>query len=263
MLHRIGVPMERKAFQLGLRIEQPQGQVNRHKYGGEAYERILGAADYSLVTRGQRDLFTFCMCAGGVVIPSVSEPRMFCTNGMSNSRHDTSFANSGVMVTLEPGEFGSDHPLAGVELQRKFEAAAFELGRGSYLAPIQRAADFLAGRTPTNGEQYESSSPRGVVPANLNGVLPEVVLSAVRTGLPLMDRQWRGDFLRNATLVGPEMRGSSPVRIARERDSRHTPGIAGLFPVGEGAGYAGGIISAAVDGLRTAKQVVQQFAPPG
>jgi uncharacterized FAD-dependent dehydrogenase len=265
MLHRIGVPMERKAFQLGLRIEQPQAQVNRHKYGdrNEAYERILGAADYSLVTRGQRDLFTFCMCAGGVVIPSVSEPEMFCTNGMSNSRHDTSFANSGVMVTLQLGEFGSEHPLAGVELQRRFEAAAYELGRGSYLAPIQRAADFVAGRSPTSGEQFESSYARGFVPANLNGVLPQAVLSALRTGLPLMDRQWRGDFLRNATLVGPEMRGSSPVRIGRERDSRQTPGIAGLFPVGEGAGYAGGIISAAVDGLRTAKQVVRQFAPAG
>jgi len=203
------------------------------------------------------------MCAGGVVIPSVSEPGMFCTNGMSNSRHDTPFANSGVMVTLDPGDFGSDHPLAGVELQRQFEATAYHLGKGSYLAPIQRAADFLAGRMPTSNEQFASSYPRGVVPANLNGVLPAAALSALRTGLPLMDRQWRGDFLRNATLVGPEMRGSSPVRIDRDRHSRQTRGIAGLFPVGEGAGYAGGIISAAVDGLRTAKQVVQQFSPPG
>jgi uncharacterized FAD-dependent dehydrogenase len=263
MLHRIGVPMERKAFQLGLRIEQPQAQVNQYKYGSEDYQRILGAADYSLVTRGERDLFSFCMCAGGMVIPSVSEPGMFCTNGMSNSRHDTTFANSGLMVTLEPGEFGSAHPLAGVELQRQFEAAAFELGRGSYLAPIQRAADFLAGRTSASSERIESSYLRGVVPANLNGLLPRAVLSALRSGLPLMDRQWRGEFLRNATLVGPEMRGSSPVRICRERDSRQTPGIAGLFPVGEGAGYAGGIISAAVDGLRSARQVVQQFARPG
>lgn len=263
MLHRVGVPLEPKAFQLGLRIEQPQEQVNAHKYGRADYQRILGAADYSLIARGQRDVFTFCMCAGGVAIPSVSEPGMFCTNGMSNSRHDTLFANSGVMVTLEPREFGSEHPLAGVQLQRQFEAVAYELGRGSYLAPIQRAADFLAARAPMSGEQIASSYQRGAVPANLNGVLPPMVLSALRTGLPLMDRQWRGDFLRDATLLGPEMRGSSPVRIARDRDSRQTPGIAGLFPVGEGAGYAGGIISAAVDGLRTAKQVVQQFAPPG
>jgi uncharacterized FAD-dependent dehydrogenase len=149
-----------------------------------------------------------------------------------------------------------------VELQRRFEAAAFELGRGSFLAPIQRAADFLSLRTPAAGEQFASSYPRGVVPANLNGVLPPAALSGLRTGLPLMDRQWRGEFLRNATLVGPEMRGSSPVRICRERESRQVPGISGLFPVGEGAGYAGGIISAAVDGLRTASQIVRQFAPP-
>ena len=261
MLHRVGVPMERKAFQLGLRIEQRQAQVNRHKYGAKPYEQILGAADYSLVARGQRDVFTFCMCAGGVVIPSVSEPGMFCTNGMSNSRHDTQFANSGVMVTLEPDEFGSSHPLAGIEIQRQFEAAAFELSRGSYFAPIQQASDFLLGRSPGSSDSYESSYPRGVVAANLNAVLPQVVLSAIRKGLPIMDRQWRGDFLKDATLVGPEMRGSSPIRMVRERDSRQTPGIAGLFPVGEGAGFAGGIISAAVDGLRTAKQVVKQFAP--
>lgn len=263
MLHRRGVPLEQKAFQLGLRIEQPQEQVNRHKYGRTDYERILGAADYTLVARGQRDLFTFCMCAGGMVIPSVSEPGRFCTNGMSNSRHDTRFANSGVMVTLEPREFGGEHPLAGVELQRRFETLAFELSRGAYAAPIQRAVDFIAGRTPTSNEAVESSYPRGVAPANLSELLPPAVQAALRSGLPLMDRQWGGDFLRNATLVGPEMRGSAPVRIARERESRQTPGFAGLYPVGEGAGYAGGIISAAVDGLRTAQSLVRRFAPPG
>jgi uncharacterized FAD-dependent dehydrogenase len=203
------------------------------------------------------------MCAGGVIIPSVSEPGMFCTNGMSNSRHDTTFANSGVMVTLDPREFGSDHPLAGVELQRRYEAIAFELGRGSYLSPIQSAADFQAGRAPVADEKFACSYPRGVVPANLEAVLPPGVIRAVRSGLAVMDRKWRGEFLRNATLVGPEMRGSSPLRIARDTDSRQTPGIVGLYPVGEGAGYAGGIISAAVDGLRTAKAVVRQFTPLG
>ncbi len=263
MLHRREVPMQGKAFQLGLRIEQPQQQVNHHQYGSAEYLKILGAADYTVVARGQPDVFTFCMCAGGVIIPSVSEPGMFCTNGMSNSRHDTSFANSGVMVTLQPHEFGSDHPLAGVELQRRFEAAAYHLGRGAYSVPIQRAVDFLAGRTPAPGERFECSYPRTVTPANLLSVLPATVGLALKAGLSLMDRQWRGDFLRNATLVGPEMRGSSPLRIAREPGSRETPGIAGLYPVGEGAGYAGGIISAAVDGLRTAKEVVRQFAPLG
>jgi uncharacterized FAD-dependent dehydrogenase len=260
MLHRRGVPMQPKAFQLGLRIEQPQEQVNHHKYGQEEYAKILGAADYTLIARGQPDVFTFCMCAGGIIIPSVSEPGMFCTNGMSNSRHDSAFANSGVMVTLNPREFGSDHPLAGVELQRQYERVAFELSRGNYLAPIQQAADFQAGRTSAAGDNLPCSYPRGVMPANLEAVLPPSIIRSIRSGLAVMDHKWRGDFLRHAILVGPEMRGSSPLRIARGQESRQTPGIRGLYPVGEGAGYAGGIISAAVDGLRSAKAVVRQFA---
>ncbi|MCA9065902.1 MAG: FAD-dependent oxidoreductase, partial [Planctomycetaceae bacterium] len=141
-----GLPLRQKAFQLGLRIEHPQQVINDHKYGRPEYLRSLGAADYSLVARGSRDLFTFCMCAGGIVIPSVSEPNMFCSNGMSNSRHDTPYANSGLVVTLDTAEFGSDHPLAGVHLQQKYEAIAFELTGRSYRAPIQRARDFLADR---------------------------------------------------------------------------------------------------------------------
>jgi len=260
MLHELGVPMQAKAFQLGLRIEQPQEQVNRHKYGRGSYLERLGAADYTLVARGQRDVFTFCMCAGGHIIPSISEPNCFCTNGMSNSRRDTPFANSGLMVTLQPSEFGSDHPLAGVEIQRQYEAVAYEAGRGTYFSPIQRASDFVAGRAPAANQKLECSYPRGVVPTALDAVLPPVIVQAIRAGLPLMDRQWRGDFLNNAILVGPEMRGSSPVRIARDQDSRETPGFRGLFPVGEGAGYAGGIISAAVDGLRTAMSIISKFA---
>ena len=263
MLHELGVPMQAKAFQLGLRIEQPQDQVNRHKYGRPGYLEQLGAADYTLVARGQRDVFTFCMCAGGHIIPSISEPGMFCTNGMSNSRRDTPFANSGLMVTLDPSEFGSNHPLAGVELQRKWEQAAYDLGRGSYFSPIQRAHDFVQGKSPAAGDTLACSYARGVIPAALDQVLPPPVASALRKGLPLMDRQWRGDFLRNAILVGPEMRGSSPLRIARDNETRQTPGLAGLFPVGEGAGYAGGIISAAVDGLRSARAIVEQFQPVG
>jgi uncharacterized FAD-dependent dehydrogenase len=261
MLHALGVPLQQKAFQLGLRIEQPQEQVNRHKYKKESYLKILGAADYTLTARGRRDVFTFCMCAGGVVIPSVSEQGMFCTNGMSNSRHDTEFANSGVMVTLDPSEFGSDHPLAGVELQRRYEAIAYEMGRGSYLCPIQTAQDFLSDRATPSKSAYACSYQRGTIPGTLSQTLPASVLQALKVGLPHMDAQWHGDFLRNAMLVGPEMRGSSPVRIARDTQTRETPGIAGLFPVGEGAGYAGGIISAAVDGLRTAKQIASRYAP--
>ena len=260
MLHAAGVPMQPKAFQLGLRIEQPQSVVNDHKYAHERYLDLLGAADYTLVAHGQRDLFTFCMCAGGWIIPSVSEPEMFCTNGMSNSRHDTPFANSGLVVTLEPHEFGSDHPLAGVEVQRKYEALAFALAGRNYFTPIQRAHDFLAGRTPNASERIESSYQRGSAPLNLMEVLPPPIAAAMQAGLPIMDRKWRGDFLRDAVLVGPEMRGSSPVRIVRHSETFQSPAVQGLYPVGEGAGFAGGIISAAVDGLRAAKKVVAAYA---
>jgi hypothetical protein len=260
-LYDQGVPFEQKAFQLGLRIEQPQEQINSHKYGNPEYESILGAADYTLTAKGQRDLYTFCMCAGGEVIPSISEPGYFCSNGMSSSRHRTPFANSGLMVTLEPHEFGSDHPLAGVEVQRQFEAAAFKLGGGDYFAPIQTASDFLQQRSPDPTERLPSSYARGTMAGNLEGTLPSVVVTAIRKGLPIMDKKWHGDFLKNATLVGPEMRGSAPVRISRDRASFETPGFVGLYPVGEGAGYAGGIITAAVDGLRAAREIVRRFAP--
>jgi uncharacterized FAD-dependent dehydrogenase len=201
------------------------------------------------------------MCAGGIIIPSISEPEMFCTNGMSNSRHDTPFANSGLVVTLDPREGAPDHPLVGIELQRRYEALAFELGRRDYLCPIQRAVDFVEGKPPAPGEQLKCSYRRGTVAANLEQVLPPAAMRAVRAGLPIMDRKWRGDFLNDAVLVGPEMRGSSPVRIDRDAATRECPGIAGLFPVGEGAGYAGGIISAAVDGLRSAKAIAGKFKP--
>lgn len=259
MLYELGVPMVAKAFQLGLRIEHPQEEVNRHKYGKPEYLDVLGAADYSLVAKGQRDLFTFCMCAGGIIIPSVSEPNRFCSNGMSNSRHDTPFANSGLVVTLEPHEFGSDHPLAGVEVQRRYESAAFRLAGSNYFSPVQRARDFLDGRI-SEGD-LECSYERGTTPLNLAEVIPPPIVTAIQKGLPVMNQKWGGQYLKNAILVGPEMRGSSPVRIDRDRTTRQCPNIAGLYPVGEGAGYAGGIVTAAVDGLRSARTLVEAFAP--
>jgi hypothetical protein len=186
---------------------------------------------------------------------------MFCTNGMSNSRHDTPFANSGLVVTLGTDEFGSTHPLAGMELQRKFESAAFRLAGGDYYCPIQLARDFAAGRSPDPQSRLPSSFQRGVRPVNMEQVIPRPAVDSLRWGLPVMDRKWNGKFLREAILVGPEMRGSSPVRLERETQSRQSPGIAGLYPVGEGAGFAGGIVSAAVDGLLSAKALVGHFAP--
>jgi uncharacterized FAD-dependent dehydrogenase len=259
MLLRREVPMVQKPFQMGLRIEQPQETVNRVQYGSSQLEDLLGAADYALVARGRHDLFTFCMCAGGYIMPSVSAAGHFCTNGMSLSKHDSPFANSGLVVTIPLEEFGGSDVLAGVRLQEIHERRAFELGRGDYLCPIQSASDFLASRlgprVPPNSYQ------RGAVVARIAALVPPLVVAALQHGLPIMDRRWNGRFLADATLVGPEARGSSPVRIVRADDSRQTPGIEGLYPVGEGAGYAGGIVSAAVDGLRSAKAIMARFAP--
>jgi uncharacterized FAD-dependent dehydrogenase len=264
MLHRRGVPLVQKPFQFGLRIEQPQEQVNRVQYGPRRLEDRLGPADYCLVAHtGDRhrpvDLFTFCMCAGGYIMPSVSEPGHFCTNGMSLSRHDSPFANSGLVVTLEPEDFGSPHPLAGVALQRHFESLAFRVGRGEYACPIQWAKDFVAGRRTS--APPPSSYPRGLVCADLRTLLPPKVCRALLEGLPILDHRWHGRFLDQATVVGPEARGSSPLRLPRDPQTRQAVGIGGLYPIGEGAGYAGGIVSAAVDGLRTARAIIQAFAP--
>ena len=242
-----------------MRVEHAQETVNRVKYGPTPLERRLGAADYSLIAPGRHDLFTFCMCAGGYIMPSVSEPGAFCTNGMSLSKHDSPFANSGLVVTVPVEAFGGGDVLAGVRLQQVYERRAFEVGRRDYLCPIQRADDFLAGR-PTKGVP-ENSYPRGAVSASIAELVPPLVLEALEHGLPIMDRRWRGRFLAGATLVGPESRGSAPVRIPRDAATRETPGLEGLYPVGEGAGYAGGIVSAAVDGLRSAKAIVAKYAP--
>jgi uncharacterized FAD-dependent dehydrogenase len=259
MLVRRGVPMVQKPFQMGVRVEQPQETVNRVQYGRRRLEEVLGAASYEVVARGRVPLFSFCMCAGGYIMPSVSTPGAFCTNGMSLSGHDSPFANSGLVVTVEPAHFGGADVLAGVRLQELYERRAFDLGRGEYLCPIQRATDFLAGRAPAGAPA--NSYPRGAVSAGIGEVVPPLVVAALRHGLPLLDRAWRGRFLSEATLVGPEARGSAPVRLLRDEATRETPGLGGLYPVGEGAGYAGGIVSAAVDGLRTARAIIARYAP--
>jgi uncharacterized FAD-dependent dehydrogenase len=261
MLLGRGVPLIPKPFQMGLRIEQPQDVVNRVQYGSARLEEKLGAADYTLVARGQHDIFTFCMCAGGHVIPSVSAPGYFCTNGMSLSGRASPFANSGLVVTVTPEHFPSTDPLAGVRLQEGHERLAYELSREEYRCPIQAAQDFLAGRRTM--VIPPSSYRRGVILAEVAGLVPPLVREAIHRGLPILDERWQGRFLADATLVGPEARGSSPVRIPRDDITRQTPGIDGLYPVGEGAGYAGGIVSAAVDGLRTAKAIIATYAPLG
>ncbi len=261
MLLRRGVPLEAKPFQLGIRIEQPQEQVNKAQYGAFSDHPALGAADYNLVAHaGKRDVFSFCMCAGGFVMPSVSEPGYFCTNGMSESRHDSPFANSGLVLTIQPEDTGSRHPLSGVHFQQRSERLAYLVGGRDYAAPIQWARDFLSGRSSQG--QLPSSYPRATVATDLGMILPPIVAEALERALPIMDRRFHGLFLRNATITGPESRGSSPVRIPRDDSTRQSPSVTGLYPCGEGAGYAGGIISAAVDGVRTSRAIVARYAAP-
>ena len=261
MLLQRGVPIEQKPFQLGVRIEGPQEVANRIKYGSKMLESILGPADYGMAVRGLatgRDLFTFCMCAGGYIMPSASAPDYFCTNGMSLSTHDSPYANSGLVVTLETSEFPGTDPLAGMRLQENIEKRAFELGGGDYACPAQRATDFIAGKLSTSlpGCSY----PRRVFATDLREVLPPVIAEVIKDGLPLMDRRWNGKFLAEAILVGPESRGSSPVRLPRNPVTRQSLGVEGLYPVGEGAGFAGGIVSAAVDGLISARAIIKLWS---
>ncbi|MCI0741031.1 MAG: NAD(P)-binding protein [Gemmataceae bacterium] len=259
MLLRRGVPMAQKPFQMGVRIEQPQENVNRVKYGRSPLEEKLGAADYTLVARGPHDLFSFCMCAGGQIIPSVSDEGYYCTNGMSLSRRASPFANSGMVVTVPLEQFPGADALAGVRLQAEYERRAFELGGRAYLCPIQGAQDFLLDRP--SAALPACSHERGAVLARIAELVPQFLRDTLCRGLPILDRRWRGKFLQDATLAGPESRGSSPVRIVRDEQTRQSPGIDGLYPVGEGAGYAGGIVSAAVDGLRSAVAVIQLYSP--
>jgi uncharacterized protein len=259
MLLRRGVPLEAKAFQLGVRIEQPQENVNIARHGAFSDHPALGAAEYNLnVKAGRRDLFTFCMCPGGIIMPSVSEPGYFGTNGMSHSRRDTPFANSGLVVTVSPDDLTSRHPLAGVHFQQKAERLAYLAGGRTYHAPVQRAGDFLTGRASRG--KIRTSYERGTIPTDLGLILPPMVMEALERGLTAMDRKMRGAFLTDAVLTGPESRGSSPVRIPRDDATRQSPAVLGLYPCGEGAGYAGGIVSAAVDGLRTARAIVARHA---
>jgi uncharacterized FAD-dependent dehydrogenase len=255
-----GVPMEPKPFQMGVRIEQPQEAVNRVQYGRARLEEKLGSADYALVAHGRHDLFTFCMCAGGHVIPSVSEAGYFCTNGMSLSGRASPFANSGLVVTVPVAEFGGADVLAGIRLQQRYERAAYALSGADYRCPIQLAGDFVARRKTAKAPP--SSYLRGLVVADLHELVPPIIVEALHDGLPQLDRRWHGRFLAAATLVGPEARGSSPVRLPRDEATRQSPGVEGLYPVGEGAGYAGGIVSAAVDGLRSARAIVAAYALP-
>ena len=282
MVRDAGLLMERKPFAVGVRIEHPQKMIDRAQYGAAAGHPALGAADYKLAvhTRSGRGVYTFCMCPGGEVVAAASEEGGVCVNGMSRHARAGSNANSALLVGVDPADLPGDDVLAGVALQRQIEHAAFAAGRAcgaaDYTAPAQTVGDFLSGRSGGASTLVTPTYPRGVAWTDLHECLPAFVTGAMEEGLPLLDRKLRGFAHPGAVLTGVEARSSSPVRIVRDEAfqacmatadeavldaaaKKEAPRVEGLYPCGEGAGYAGGITSAAVDGLRVAESIAADF----
>ena len=258
MLQARGVHSEAKPFSIGVRVEHPQSLIDRARFGKFAGHPLLGAADYKLVHHcgNGRSAYSFCMCPGGTVVAATSEPGRVVTNGMSQYSRNERNANSALVVGVTPADYpgsGTD-PLAGIEFQRHWESLAFAAGGGDYSAPAQRVGDFLAGRASTTLGSVVPSYTPGVRPADLTTCLPDFVVAALREALPAFGRQIRGFDMDDALLTGVETRTSSPIRIVRGHDFQSV-NTRGLYPAGEGAGYAGGILSAAVDGIRVAEAV--------
>ena len=256
MLLRRGVHLEPKPFSIGFRIEHPQSLIDRSRYGNCAGNPLLGAADYKLVhhARNGRSVYSFCMCPGGTVVASASEPGRVVTNGMSQYSRKERNANSAIVVGISPEDYPGG-PLAGMEFQRFWEARAFALGGGDYRAPAQLVGDFLAGRPSTALGSVQPSYTPGVTLCDLGQALPDYAIAAIREALPAFAKQIRGFDLPDAVLTAVESRTSSPVCIRRRDDDLQSVSTKGLYPAGEGAGYAGGILSSAVDGIRVAEAV--------
>ncbi|MFM9913742.1 MAG: NAD(P)/FAD-dependent oxidoreductase [Methylophilaceae bacterium] len=257
MLHERGVHVEAKPFSLGFRIEHPQTMIDRCRLGRNAGNPLLGAADYKLVYHASngRSVYSFCMCPGGTVVAAASEPNRVVTNGMSQYSRNERNANAGIVVGITPEADYPGHPLAGMEFQRIWESRAFELGGGTYEAPGQLVGDFLAGRPSTSlGEVIPSYTP-GVHLTDLATSLPDYAIEAIREAIPAFDKQIKGFAREDAVLTGVETRTSSPIRITRDDNTLQSLNTKGLYPAGEGAGYAGGILSAAIDGIKIAEAV--------
>ena len=271
MLHERGVFMEPKPFSIGVRIEHPQSVIDRARFGPSAGHPILGAADYRLVhhARNGRAVYSFCMCPGGTVVAATSESERVVTNGMSQYSRNERNANAGLVVGISPQDYRQDglhegpvSPLDGIAFQRFWESRAFELGGGGYRAPGQLLGDFLKGQRSTAFGSVLPSYQPGVQPTHLadpgRPALPEYALAALREALPAFERQIKGFAMPDAVLTGVETRTSSPLRITRGRDFQSL-NVGGLYPAGEGAGYAGGIMSAAVDGIEVAEAVATRL----
>ena len=256
MLYKKGIKIIQKPFSVGVRIEHPREMIDKAQYGDFAGHPALGAADYKLACHPEhgRGAYTFCMCPGGTVVAAASEEGHVVVNGMSEYARDGENSNAALLVGIEPEHFGSDHPLAGIELQRKIERTAFELGGGSYSAPCQTIGDFLSGNPSKKLSYVKPTCATGVTPGDIRKVLPSKVTDIMAQAIVKMDKSLNGFALPDGVLTAPETRSSAPVRILR--DELYQSEIRGLYPCGEGAGYAGGIVSAAVDGIRCAHAVL-------
>lgn len=263
LLEEQGVPMEPKTFAMGVRIEHLQSTIDKAQWGADWDNPALGPSPYKLVAKAPstgRSAYSFCMCPGGFVVAAASEPGGVVTNGMSLSDRAGVNANAGLLVNVEPEDLPSTGILAGIELQRACEKAAFDRGGGAFRAPAQRVGDFLAGVPSEGPGSVLPTYPRGVTWTTIDdGLLPAPIIRTLREALPILGRKLRGYDQVDAVLTGVESRSSSPIRVVRDRDCQST-GVQGLFPLGEGAGYAGGIMSAATDGLRGAAAVVASLA---
>jgi uncharacterized FAD-dependent dehydrogenase len=257
MIHKRGIYIEAKPFSIGFRIEHPQALIDHARYGDNAGNLLLGAADYKLVHHASngRSVYSFCMCPGGTVVAATSEPNCVATNGMSQYSRNERNANAGIVVGITPEVDYPGDALAGVALQRHWEARAFELGGQNYRAPGQLVGDFLAGRPSTRFGEVQPSYTPGVHLTDLATALPDYAIAAIREALPAFGKKIRGFDMSDAVLTGVETRTSSPIRIKRNRDDYQSINTKGLYPTGEGAGYAGGILSAAVDGIEVAEAV--------
>ena len=277
VLHERGVFMEAKPFSIGFRIEHPQGVIDRARFGPNAGNEILGAADYKLVHHAGngRSVYSFCMCPGGTVVAATSEPGRVVTNGMSQYSRNERNANAGIVVGISPQDYRQDgkqdgpvNPLDGMAFQRFWESRAFELGGGTYEAPGQLVGDFVKGRASTALGSVLPSYQPGVKLTDLgargNAALPDYAIDAIREALPAFERQIKGFGMPDAMLTGVETRTSAPLRITRGRDYQSV-NVTGLYPAGEGAGYAGGIMSAGVDGIEVAEALARRLLnlPPG
>ena len=256
-LHQQGIPMEAKPFAMGVRIEHPQTLVDESQYG--KCNPVLPPADYKLVKHLENEtVYTFCMCPGGYVVAAASEERSVATNGMSYADREGENANAALLVTLNPKDFPSEDPLAGMYWQQEIEQKAYLAGGSNYYAPAQRVEDFLAGRASTGPGSVQPTYRPGVKWCDLHEVFPEKITGALKEVLPQLDGNLKGFAHPDSVLTAPETRSSSPVRIIRD-ESRQSVGLRGLYPAGEGAGYAGGIMSAAIDGIQCAEALIENL----